>query len=204
MKSKRKSLPKQRRNREESKKRILNAALEVFSKVGYDAATTKMISQRAGLNESLIQRYFQSKFNLLLEVTHSSIEAMRMKTPYPPASTPKEEIYNFLVNKLEDACQNQEFLKVLFSRLLIDAQVRLELNKRLGGLAPDLFLKERLVEFQKKGMIKKDTDIASLVTSIMAQSLAGGLFERIFFEKSIETCKEQFRQFTKSIVGGIC
>jgi DNA-binding transcriptional regulator YbjK len=53
-----------KRSRKKSSQRILQAALEIFSKVGYDAATTKMISKRAGLNESLIQRYFTSKSNL--------------------------------------------------------------------------------------------------------------------------------------------
>ena len=197
------SLPKQKRNREESKRRILKAALEIFSEVGYDAATTKMISLRAGLNESLIQRYFQSKFNLLVEVTHSSMEAMRLKTPPPPAATPEEEIYNFLINKLEHDSQNQGFLKVLFSRLLIDPEVRTELKKHQGGTPPDFFLKDRLVAFQKKGQIKNDIDIDTLIQSLLAQSISVGLFERIFFEKDIETCKEQLRQFARNITKDI-
>ena len=195
--------PKQKRNREESKQRILKAALEIFSEVGYAAATTKKISLRAGLNESLIQRYFQSKFNLLVEVTHSSMEAMRLKTPPPPAATPEEEICNFLINKLEHDSQNQEFLKVLFSRLLIDPEVRTELKKRQGGMPPDFFLKDRLVAFQKKGQIKNDIDIDTLIQSLLAQSISVGLFERIFFEKDIETCKEQFRQFARNITKDI-
>lgn len=196
--------PKQKRNREESKQRILKAALETFSEVGYDAATTKMISQRAGLNESLIQRYFQSKFNLLVEVTHSSMEAMRLKTPPPPASTPEEEIYNFLINKLEHDSQNQGFLKVLFSRLLIDPDVRTELKKRQGGTPPDFFLKKRLEDFQKKGQIRNNVDIDSLVKSLLAQSISVGLFERIFFETDLETCREQFRKFARNLVQGVC
>ncbi|MFH0754594.1 MAG: TetR/AcrR family transcriptional regulator [Candidatus Omnitrophota bacterium] len=197
------SSPKQKRNREESTQRILKAALEVFSEVGYDAATTKIISQRAGLNESLIQRYFQGKFNLLVEVTHSSMEAMRLETPPPPAATPEEEIYNFLINKLEHDSQNQGFLKVLFSRLLIDPKVRTELKKRQGEMPPDFFLKNRLVAFQKKGQIKDGIDIDTLIQSLIAQSISVGLFERIFFEKDIETCKAQFRQFARNITKGI-
>ena len=204
MNNKTTAAPKQKRSREKSKQRILKAALEVFSKVGYDAATTKMISQRAGLNESLIQRYFQSKFNLLMEVTHSSIEAVNKETPYPPASTPEDEIYNFLVSKLQHNDQNKNFLRVFFSRLLIDPKVRAELKKKHGHPAPDLFFRDRLQEFQKKGEIKRDVNIDNLVRSLTAHSLSVGLFERIFFEKDIETCKEQFREFTRNIVKGIC
>ena len=203
MKTEQADQPKRKRNREESKQRILKAASEIFSEVGYDAATTKVISQRAGLNESLIQRYFQSKFNLLLEVTHASMEAMRKEIPYPPASTPEEEIYQYLISKLEHNDKNQEILKVLFSRLLIDPQVREELKSRRGDAPPDLFFRERLQEFQKKGLIKKNIDINALMASLMAQALSVGLFERIFFDKNLETCKAEFRQFARNITKGI-
>jgi len=76
-----------------------------------------MISKRAGLNESLIQRYFKSKSNLLVEVTYSCIDALSKGKP-PPAGTPQEEIYRFLVNKLKSINKNINFSALSFRESL--------------------------------------------------------------------------------------
>lgn len=44
--------------------RILNAARSVFGEKGYEAAGTREIAQRAGVNVALINRYFGSKAGL--------------------------------------------------------------------------------------------------------------------------------------------
>lgn len=195
-----KKLPK-KRNREESTRRILQAGLEVFSEVGYDAATTKLISKRAGLNESLIQRYFKSKSNLLVEVTYSCTAALSKETPYPPAKTPQEEIYHFLINRLESFKKNMRFFRVILSRILVDSKVGLELQK---AKPLELFFRERLSLFQKKGSIRANLDIDDLVLLITNQSFAIALMELIFTEKSIESCKKQLLFFSKSLTRGIC
>lgn len=46
------------------KERILSAALEAFSELGYDGTTTREIARRADVNLGLIQYYFEGKENL--------------------------------------------------------------------------------------------------------------------------------------------
>jgi len=190
-----------KRNREESTRRILQAGLEIFSEVGYDAATTKMISKRASLNESLIQRYFQSKSNLLVEVTYSCIDALSKEKPYPPAETPQEEIYRFLVNKLENISKNTKFFRVILSRVLVDPQMGRELRKRKPL---DQFFIERLSLFQKRGLIRADLDINELILLITNQSFAISIMELILSSKSVESCKKQLLIFSKNFTKGIC
>lgn len=55
-------LPK--RNAEQTAERILWHAQAVFHERGYDAAPTREIADRAGVNVSLIKRYFGSKLGL--------------------------------------------------------------------------------------------------------------------------------------------
>jgi AcrR family transcriptional regulator len=190
-----------KRNREESTQRILQAGLEIFSEVGYDAATTKMISKRAGLNESLIQRYFKSKSNLLVEVTYSCIDALSKEKPYPPAETPQEEIYRFLVNKLENISKSTKFFRVILSRVLVDPQMGMELQKRKPL---DLFFTERLSLFQKRGLVRANLNIGELVPLITNQSFAITIMELILSNKSIERCKKQLLAFSKNLTKGIC
>lgn len=49
---------------EETRQKIISAAAEVGSKVGYSKATTKIIAKAAGVNEVTLFRHFGSKENL--------------------------------------------------------------------------------------------------------------------------------------------
>jgi AcrR family transcriptional regulator len=44
---------------------ILETALELFSKKGFDAVSTNLIAKKAGVSEGLIFRHFQNKMGLL-------------------------------------------------------------------------------------------------------------------------------------------
>jgi AcrR family transcriptional regulator len=54
--------------REEMRERLLAAALEVFAEQGFQAGTTKAITQRAGVAEGLLFHYFPTKTDLMLAV----------------------------------------------------------------------------------------------------------------------------------------
>jgi AcrR family transcriptional regulator len=54
--------------REESRERLLAAALDVFADQGFHAGTTKAITQRAGVAEGLLFHYFPTKADLLAAV----------------------------------------------------------------------------------------------------------------------------------------
>lgn len=49
-----------------SREALLEAASAVFEEVGYDRATTRQIGERAGVDPSLIARYFECKEGLFL------------------------------------------------------------------------------------------------------------------------------------------
>lgn len=56
---------------EETRKRILDAALNIFAEKGYDAASTRLIANRAGVNPPALQYYFENKegvFNCCIEM----------------------------------------------------------------------------------------------------------------------------------------
>jgi TetR/AcrR family transcriptional regulator len=61
----------------ETEKKILNAALNVFAKKGRDAATTKAIAEKAGRTEMTLFRKFGTKKNLFDLVMIQNMEKMR-------------------------------------------------------------------------------------------------------------------------------
>lgn len=60
--------PAARRDGEATRQRLLRAALELYTTVGFRAATTPAIAARAGVAEGTIYRHFTSKEQLLNEV----------------------------------------------------------------------------------------------------------------------------------------
>src|SRR5437764_14237597 len=54
--------------REETRERLLAAAVAVFAEQGFQAGTTKAITQRAGVAEGLLFHYFPTKTDLMLAV----------------------------------------------------------------------------------------------------------------------------------------
>jgi TetR/AcrR family transcriptional regulator len=61
----------------ETEKKILNAALNVFARKGRDAATTKAIAEKAGRTEMTLFRKFGTKKNLFDLVMIQNMEKMR-------------------------------------------------------------------------------------------------------------------------------
>lgn len=54
---------------EDTRRRIIAAALRLFGQVGYSQATTRLIAEEAGVNEVTLFRHFGSKKNLLMACT---------------------------------------------------------------------------------------------------------------------------------------
>lgn len=161
------------RNRAESTQKLLQAALEVFSEMGFDAATTKAISQRAGLNESLIQRYFQSKAGLFNALVH--LYAQRtLSLSYPPGRDLEEEIFNFLKARYEQDTQSPDFVRVGFHRVMSDPPFAKAMGDKYR--VPDPLLM-RLKTLQKNGCIKAGVHAAALAQIITNQSFLVGIID---------------------------
>ncbi|MEV0074310.1 TetR family transcriptional regulator [Amycolatopsis sp. NPDC050768] len=70
-----------RRDSAATKRALLAAAREVFTRQGYDNAGLRDIAQRAGTDKRLIGRYFGSKENLFAEVVAEAYEKMLLSAP---------------------------------------------------------------------------------------------------------------------------
>lgn len=101
----------------ERKEQILNSAITVFAQSTYHGATTKSISEEAGVTEALIYRYFGSKRTLFLEaIDHTSerlvqgLEAILSNHRDAPMKA-IQECFEYYVHLLE---KNQELAKMIF------------------------------------------------------------------------------------------
>ncbi|MET9350381.1 TetR/AcrR family transcriptional regulator [Streptomyces termitum] len=75
-----------RRDAAATRRRLLDAARDLFAERGYEGATVRGIAERAGVNQALLFRYFGSKQGLLAEaVAEDGLERVRV--------TPPEELF---------------------------------------------------------------------------------------------------------------
>src|SRR5436309_628831 len=81
-------------NKEQTKERILAAALSLFRKKGLEGTTTRQISQKAGIAEGTLFNYFRTKEDLALyffqKGTDSLIEWFRSDTRLQKAPLPEK------------------------------------------------------------------------------------------------------------------
>ena len=193
-----------KRDREASRRRILQAGLQVFSELGYDGATTRMVAQRSGLNESLLHRYFGNKEGLLLEVSKMSIATMLAQPPYPPQDTPAEEIYQFLNSRMEYEVKNKDFVRVIISRALADQSFHEKMAIGVVKNQADAAFLDRLKSFQKQGAIRRGVDLERMLSTVLAFGFSAGVLDRLLWQVPPEECRKRFRLFAKSITEGIC
>ncbi len=60
--------------RQERRQQVLTAALEVFSAVGYHAASMDEIAERAGVSKPVLYQHFPGKLDLYLELLDAGVE----------------------------------------------------------------------------------------------------------------------------------
>lgn len=107
-KKRRRRLPALRRyaRGEETRQRIVEAALEVFGARGYEAASTRLIAKQAGVTLPAFQYYFAGKLGLYMACAEYIKE--RMTTLTDPALTRIEAAVK------ADKIERGELLKMLF------------------------------------------------------------------------------------------
>lgn len=102
---------------EQRKKQILKSAISVFAEETYHGATTKRISEEAGITEALIYRYFGSKRNLFTEAIHQTsgrlIEGIEQNLEAYKDNPLRAitECFNYYVSVLK---RNDELAKMIF------------------------------------------------------------------------------------------
>jgi AcrR family transcriptional regulator len=64
----------------EAKERILHAAIQLFSKKGFDATSVTEIAQSADVTKALIYYYFKSKEEILDSLVHSLLDSITSMT----------------------------------------------------------------------------------------------------------------------------
>lgn len=188
-----------KRDRSASEAKLLKAAEDVFSKHGFKGATTRMIAKKAGINESLIGRYFDGKMGLLVAIIENYVlvEGAHPKLPYPPQPSLTEEITAYARFKFERDCKkNFDFFRIVLSQAITDAKFA----KRIREIMRPFFqpeLEERLQKLKDAGKIRADTDVKMIIKGLDIFMFGNIIFQRVLLGNTLEDTAQTLEDFIR-------
>jgi AcrR family transcriptional regulator len=153
----------------DKKDHILDVAEKIFSEVGYDGASTRMISGEAGVNMAMLNYYFGSKEGLYLAVFERKISAFRtllQNIGNDDSITAWDKMERCVDNYVERIITNSCFQKLINRELSLNK--RTELNEKMSTI-----LMYNVLEFKKiiqdgidSGLFNAEVDQELLIMTI--------------------------------------
>ena len=160
--------PARKRNPEESRRRILDAAERAFALRGFGGARLRDIAQEAGVHHALVHHYYGDKRGLLEEVIKRGLgrisDAARHALAAPMTL---EGTVRAFVGVLFDFCaENRGLLRIIDdafrNRELVSFDV---IQQALGAHAGPVLtrIKQAIENGQKAGQVRTDLSVDSLI-----------------------------------------
>jgi AcrR family transcriptional regulator len=157
---------KREKNKEETKERILNAALALFRERGLERTTTREISKRAGIADGTLFNYFKTKEDLALyffqKETDGLIQWFHTDKRLQKAPL-AEKLFAIFHRQLEYIEPYEDFIGAVFYRSLQPTSVLspLSLESQELRLKYLRFIREVLLEAQENGEIPRIGDLGA-------------------------------------------
>ena len=116
------------RTEEDTRTKILQAALQLFARRGYDGTTTKDLAKKAGVAEGTLFRYFANKKAILIEVaTAGWIDILTDLLTELSEMGSYKAVSQVMRRRMINLHQNSDLLRVCF----IEAQYHPELKQSI-------------------------------------------------------------------------
>jgi AcrR family transcriptional regulator len=153
----------------DKKDHILDVAEKIFSELGFDGASTRVISGEAGVNMAMLNYYFGSKEGLFLAVFDRKITSFQnilqnLGNDDSMSSWDKMETYVELYS--DRVLNNNCFQKLLYQEMGMNRRTGLSDNIRDILMKSIAEVDKILQEGINSGEFKKDTDIQMVIATL--------------------------------------
>ena len=159
------------RNKEETRRRIFDAAASAFAELGYSGATLDRIAEDAGCSKALVIRYFGTKQDLYRTVLNSRYAELSQREAFH-ALAEADTVVDLLRGILSDLFAfNREHPS--FARLVswenLNGAEHLDPATARAARGPGWAkLRSILEDAKARGMVREDVDVARLVYALQA------------------------------------
>lgn len=162
--------PKQTRDPDRTRGRLLRAAIRLFSQRGYDGVAVDQIVAAAGVNKRMVYHYFGSKDGLYSEVlsdVFNRLAALELKV-VGDSGSPEETIAGILESYFAFLGDNPEFVALLSWENLHEGQF-VKKHPALLTKNPVLTrLREAVREGVERGAFHPGIDVKHLLISLIS------------------------------------
>ncbi|MDT7755410.1 MAG: hypothetical protein QOH27_1308 [Mycobacterium sp.] len=163
----------------ETRERIVRAAREVFSELGYDAATFQAIAIRADLTRPAINHYFASKrvlYRDVVEKTNELVVAAGMEKAHGETGLLKR-LSAFFSAAMQAESRDRSAAAFLVTSVL-ESQRHPELSRDEHNSlkASRAFVTWAVTDAVERGELTTDTDVATLVEMLVAVMWGMGFY----------------------------
>ncbi len=170
--------PKKRRDREETRQRLLDSALAIFARNGYERATVDEIVREAGFSKGAFYVHFESKEDLFWQMLEERIERQqeRFRQAIDTSASVEENekrILQVVFTQHDDPSDQAVFLEFA-AHGMRNPKVRERLSEMYGRWHS--FVLETLTAGRELGLVRDDIDISVLASAIMA-IMEGGMIQ---------------------------
>ena len=102
--------------RQEKRQLIMDVALELFAENGFHATSISQIAKKAKISKGLIYNYFESKNDILEEITRWAFDNIYLQLdPNKDGILTREEFVGFIRATLKSVDENRHFWKLYFA-----------------------------------------------------------------------------------------
>jgi AcrR family transcriptional regulator len=194
------------------RRRILNAAQELFAELGFEAASMEAIARRARVSKGTLYNYFASKEDLLVEAVAESMEGSRQRVlalvspegPERPAQRLDATLRALLVGLMPVLAGNAQSLRnQVWGLVGRDSQLRQRVFEHYRE-----FYRRREHEFERalgegsgQGELRADLDPADVALLLLA--VFDGLVFRAAFDPERVAPARAFDVLSSLLDGGL-
>lgn len=147
-------------NMTEKQKKILEAAVEIFSEKGYSATSTNEIAKKAGVAEGTIFRHYKTKKDLLLSIVAPMmakfIAPFIIKDFYKVLTSDYQNLEDFLraviINRMQFAKKHMPMVKIFLQEIPFHSELKEQFKEHVVSQVFERL--ELIIEtYQKRGEI---------------------------------------------------
>lgn len=160
-----------RRSREETRQRILDAALDVFARNGFERATVDEIVREAGFSKGAFYVHFETKEDLFWEMLQERMDTQQeLFRASIDASLSVEENQRRILSTIFDLNRQDKLGPAVFFEFVAHAMRNDKVRERLAGFYQrwHTFVAETLTAGREAGLVRTDIDIPLLASIMMA------------------------------------
>jgi len=152
------------RKRQAARRRVIDAAIDLFGERGLDAVTVDEIARAADVGKGTIYTHFPTKEAIIVAfIAETDRKAQAKLQAFDPANrTPAEALTEFVRLQLRLKKAHHRFVRMFFAQMFLRTETFLPYMAEIhGAMAPTLAA--LFAGFEARGLVKPGVTVADLV-----------------------------------------